>query len=115
MDTGTLIIAALAAGSIILIALGVAMSGNSGVTLERLERYASTAKPETGATGQGGVAELIAKSAALANLNKAVDKRDCGANLVRDLRAADLKLKPPEFLAIWLGAAIGTPVVMFLV
>ncbi|HEX2625326.1 MAG TPA: type II secretion system F family protein [Candidatus Limnocylindrales bacterium] len=110
----TLVIAALAAGAIILIALGIAMSGNSGVTLERLERYASTAKPE-GPAGQGGVAELIAKSAALANLNKAVEKRDFGANLLRDLGAADLKLKPSEYLAIWAGTAIGVPVVMFLV
>jgi tight adherence protein B len=114
MDTGTLIIAALAAGSIILIALGVAMAGNSGVTLERLERYASTAKPEARASGQGGVAELIAKSAALANLNKAVEKRDFGANLLRDLGAADLKLKPSEFISIWLGTTIGVPVAMYL-
>ena len=109
----TIVIAGLAALAIVLIALGIAMSGNSGVTLERLERYASTGKQE-GATGQGGVAELIAKSAALANLNKAVEKRDFGANLLRDLGAADLKLKPSEYIAIWMGATIGTPVVMFL-
>lgn len=116
MDTGTLVIAAAAAASIILIALGIAMSGSSGVTLERLERYASgDKKAEAGATGQGGVAELIAKSAALAQLNKAVEKRDFGANLLRDLGAADLKLKPSEYIGIWIGATIGTPVVMFLV
>src|SRR5690349_13882160 len=115
MDTGTLVIAALAAVSIILIALGISMAGNSGVTLERLERYASTAKPADGSGGQGGVAELIAKSAALANLNKAVEKRDFGANLLRDLGAADLKLKPSEYLGIWAGTTIGVPVVMYLV
>ncbi|HET7182871.1 MAG TPA: type II secretion system F family protein [Candidatus Limnocylindrales bacterium] len=111
----TLVIAALAAVAIILIALGIAMSSNSGVTLERLERYASTAKPEAGAAGQGGVADLIAKSAALAQLNKVVEKRDFGANLLRDLGAADLKLKPSEYLAIWGGVTIGVPAVMFLV
>src|SRR5262249_40944588 len=62
MDSGTLIIAALAAVSIVLIALGIAMSGSSGITLERLERYAASNKPTEGtSTGQGGVAELIAK------------------------------------------------------
>ncbi|HYI67009.1 MAG TPA: hypothetical protein VEW95_08815, partial [Candidatus Limnocylindrales bacterium] len=62
-----IIIAALAAGAIILIALGIALAGSGGVTLERLERYAAGSKTnEPGATGQGGVAELIAKSAALA-------------------------------------------------
>jgi tight adherence protein B len=111
----TLVIAALAAGSIILIALGVAMAGNSGVTLERLERYASTEKQNDGSTASGGVADLIAKSAALANLNKAVEKRDFGANLLRDLGAADLKLKPSEYIAIWMGLTLGTPVVLFLV
>jgi tight adherence protein B len=112
----TLVVAALAAGSIVLIALGIALSGSGGVTLERLERYAAGAKPEAAAgSGQGGVAELIAKSAALAQLNKVVEKRDFGANLLRDLGAADLKLKPSEYLGIWAGTTIGVPVVMYLV
>jgi tight adherence protein B len=115
MSSATLIIAALAAVSIIVIALGIAMSGSSGVTLERLERYAAGAKPADGAPGQGGVAELIAKSAALAQLNKVVEKRDFGANLLRDLGAADLKLKPSEYLGIWAGTTLGVPVVMYLV
>jgi tight adherence protein B len=114
MSSATLIIAALAAVSIIVIALGIAMSGSSGVTLERLERYAAGAKPADGTPGQGGVAELIAKSAALAQLNKVVEKRDFGANLLRDLGAADLKLKPSEYLGIRAGTTIGVPVVMFL-
>jgi tight adherence protein B len=112
----TLVVAVLAAGSIVLIALGIALSGSGGVTLERLERYAAGAKPEAaGGGGQGGVAELLAKSAALAQLNKVVEKRDFGANLLRDLGAADLKLKPSEYLGIWAGATIGVPVVMYLV
>jgi tight adherence protein B len=114
MDAGTLIIAALAAVSIILIAAGIALAGTGGVTLERLERYASGAKPDAGATGTGGVAELIQKSAALAQLNKVVEKRDFGANLLRDLGAADLKIKPSEWLGIWGGFTIGIPIVLFL-
>ncbi len=110
----TLVVAALAAGSIVLIALGIALSGSGGVTLERLERYAAGAKPD-GAAGGQGVSELIAKSAALAQLNKVVERRDFGANLLRDLGAADLKLKPSEYLGIWLGATIGLPVVLYLV
>src|SRR5512143_3872872 len=116
MDAGTLIIAALAAGAVILIALGIAMSGTSGITLERLERYAATSKPgDAAGAGQGGVAELIAKSAALAQLNKAVERRDFGTNLLRELGAADLKLKPSEYLAIWAGTTVGVPIVMFFV
>jgi len=109
-----IVIAALAAGAIVLIALGISLSGSGGVTLERLERYAAGAKPEA-AGGSGGVAELIQKSAALAQLNKVVEKRDFGANLLRDLGAADLKLKPSEYLGIWAGFTIGVPVVMYLI
>ena len=115
MDTTTLLIAGLAAGAIILIALGIAMAGSSGVTLERLERYAAGAKTADGSTDKQGLAELVQKSAALAQLNKVVEKRDFGANLLRDLGAADLKLKPSEYIAMWLGLTIGIPVVMFFI
>jgi tight adherence protein B len=115
MDTFTLVVAALAAGAIILIALGISMAGSGGVTLERLERYAAGQKEDSGKDGSAGVAELIQRSAALAQLNKVVEKRDFGANLLRDLGAADLKLKPSEFIAIWAGTALGVPIVMFLV
>ncbi|HEY8239596.1 MAG TPA: type II secretion system F family protein [Candidatus Limnocylindrales bacterium] len=114
MDFGTLTIAAAAAGAIILIALGISMSGSGGVTLERLERYASgDKKGDAAGSGSGGVAELIQKSAALAQLNRVVEKRDFGANILRDLGAADLKLKPSEYIAIWAGTTVGVPVVMF--
>jgi tight adherence protein B len=109
-----IIIAALAAGAIILIALGLALSGSGGVTLERLERYAATDKKE-GTGEKTGLADLVSRSAALAQLNKVVEKRDFGANLLRDLGAADLKLKPSEFIALWVGAIVGIPVVLFLI
>jgi tight adherence protein B len=79
---------------------GVRLAG-SGVSA-RLERYASarqSGKPE--ATAPGGIADLLAQSVALAQLNRVVEQRDFGANLARDIARADLKLKPSEFLAIW--------------
>ena len=109
-----LIIAALAAGAIILIALGIALAGSGGVTLERLERYAATDKKE-GAGEKAGLSDLVSRSAALAQLNKVVEKRDFGANLLRDLGAADLKLKPSEFIALWVAAIIGIPVLFFFI
>ncbi|MEO7667052.1 MAG: type II secretion system F family protein, partial [Dehalococcoidia bacterium] len=51
---------------------------------------------------------------ALASLNKAVEGRDFGANLARDIARADLKLKVSEYLAIRVATTIGTPVVFFL-
>jgi hypothetical protein len=100
VDPVTLAIAGAAALGIILIAVGVAGSGGSGIS-DRLERYA--AKPtdqqkKAAATGQGGVADMIASNQALNSLNRVVEQRDFGANLARDIARADLHLKPSEFL-----------------
>jgi tight adherence protein B len=107
----TLLIAGVAALAIFLIAIGIATSGGGSGVSARLERYASAregGKPTEG-SGQGGIAELLEKSVALAQLNRVVEQRDFGANLARDIARADLKLKPSEFLAIWAGSIIGVP------
>ena len=112
MDIMTLAVAGVAALAILLIAVGVASSGRSGIS-DRLERYAS-GKPEAKAssTGQGPISDLIAQSEALANLNRVVEQRDFGANLARDIARADLKLKPSEFLLIWAASTLGIPLFM---
>ena len=111
----TLIVAGIAALAILLIAVGVASSGGSGIS-DRLERYASGKQPDkkASATGQGPISDLIAQSQAIANFNKVVEGRDFGANLSRDIARADLKLKPTEFIFIWIGAVVGIPVGMFI-
>ncbi len=115
MDPVTIAVAAVAALAVILIAFGIASSGNSGIS-DRLERYASGRGEGAKAvsTGQGPISDLIAQSQALANLNKVVEGRDFGANLARELARADLRLKPSEFLFIWLGSIIGVPVLFFI-
>ncbi len=115
MDPLTIGVAGIAALAILTIAVGIANSGKSDVS-DRLERYAS-GKVDTkraGSTGQGPISDLIAQSAAMANLNKVVENRDFGANLSRELARADLKLKPSEYLFIWVGSTIGVPVAMFI-
>ena len=72
-------------------------------------------KKEGAGEGRAASRDLVAKSAALAQLNKVVEKRDFGANLLRDLGAADLKLKPSEYIAIWASAIVGLPVLFFLI
>jgi tight adherence protein B len=113
VEPTTLAVAGVAALAIILIAVGVATSGGSGIS-DRLERYAAKPKDQgkAAATGQGGVAELIAQSQALNSLNRVVEQRDFGANLARDIARADLKLKPSEFLLIWAATVVGIPIVM---
>jgi tight adherence protein B len=115
MDPMTLAIAGVAALAVLLIAIGVATSGGSGIS-DRLERYASTRPTEkkAGPSGQGPITDLIQQSAALANLNRVVEQRDFGANLSREIARADLKLKPSEYLMIWVGTTLGVPAAMFL-
>ena len=115
MEPMTLAVAGVAALAILLIAVGVASSGRSGIS-DRLERYASAqAQGEAPvSTGQGPISDLIAQSQALANLNRVVEGRDFGANLARDIARADLKLKPSEYLMIWGFSIIGVPVLMFI-
>ena len=109
MDNMALVVAGVAAAAIILIAIGVATSGGSGIS-DRLERYAAKPKAasKAAASGQGGVADLIAQSATLNSLNRVVEQRDFGANLARDIARADLKLKPSEFLMIWRHRSSGS-------
>jgi tight adherence protein B len=111
----TLAVAGVAALAILVIAVGVASSGSSGIS-DRLERYASAGggKKKGAGAGQGPISDLIAQSQALANLNKVVEGRDFGANLSREIARADLKLKPSEFLFIWAGSIIGVPVLMII-
>jgi tight adherence protein B len=111
-----LAVAGVAAVAIVVLAIGVAMSGRSGIS-DRLERYAS-ATPQQDAkasgSGQGGVADLLAQSQTIASLNRAVEGRDFWANTARDIARADLHLRPTEFLAIWAGSTVGVPIIMVL-
>lgn len=113
MNPTILAVAGVAALAIVVLAIGVAMSGRSGIS-DRLERYAAATPPQGSkdSANQGGVAELLAQSQALAALNKAVESRDFWANIARDIARADLHLKPTEYLAIWVGSTMGVPVVM---
>jgi len=112
MPVSPLLVAAIAAAAILLIAIGIATSGSSSGISARLERYASGRQEKPQSTGQGGVADLIAQSQALIQLNKVVEQRDFGANLQRELARADLKLKPSEYLFIWGGTIVAVPVIM---
>jgi tight adherence protein B len=116
MTVATLLIAAVAAVAIFLIFIGLAGGGGSGMA-QRLERYATAARRGDAPEAQGGggpITDFLASSAAMATLNKAVEQRDFGANLARELARADLKLKPSEYLAIWGGAIVGIPAFLFI-
>jgi len=107
----SLIVAIVAAGAVILIALGLATSGGGSGVSARLERYAS-GKPDPKAATGSGLADMLNQSVALANLNRVVEQRDFGANLARDIARADLKLKISEYFMIWIGTTLGVPAAM---
>src|SRR5450631_1430819 len=107
----SLIVAIVAAGAVILIALGLATSGGGSGVSARLERYAS-GKPDAKTAGSGGISDMINQSVALANLNRVVEQRDFGANLARDIARADLHLKISEYFMIWIGTTLGVPAAM---
>jgi tight adherence protein B len=115
MTIATLLVAAIAAVAIFLIFLGLAGGGGGGMA-QRLERYAAAARRGEPAERQssGPITDFLAQSAAMAQLNKAVEQRDFGANLARELARADLKLKPSEYLAMWAGCVFGVPAFLFI-
>jgi tight adherence protein B len=110
-DPMILLVAGVAALSILLIAVGIATSGRSGMSA-RLERYAAGQEEKKAAAPSASISDLLAQSQALSQLNKVVEQRDFGARLSRDIARADLRLKPSEFLIIWVAAIVGIPIVM---
>jgi tight adherence protein B len=109
----TIVVAAVAALAILVIAVGVASSGAGAGVSARLERYASGREEGKKTESAASLGDLISQSAAISQLNKAVEQRDFGANLARDLARADLKLKVSEYLLIWGAAIVGIPILMF--
>jgi tight adherence protein B len=95
-----ILIAGLAALAVIVIAIGISMSAGGGAVASRLERYASNRPEETGGDGGG-------ESAVVAGLSRVMERQDFAARLAVDLARADLKMKPAEFLLIWILTPFG--------
>jgi tight adherence protein B len=106
------IVALILAMGIMFVFIGLATSGRGSAISARLERY-TAGKPDLASAPTvqpgAGIGGALAQSVAMARLNKIVEQRDFGANLARDIARADLKLKPGEFIGIWLGAVVGVP------
>lgn len=114
MDPLTIGVAALAAFSVFLIFHSL-FGSRGGDVDARLERYASSApQPDKASRRQrGGIGSAIARSGAMSNLNKVVERRDWSSDMARELARADLVLKPSEFLAIRVGVLLAVPVLVF--
>jgi tight adherence protein B len=114
MEPTTIVIAGVAALAILLIAVGAASSGSGAAINARLERYAAGKDDSVRAGNQQNIGDMIAGSEALNTFNKAVEQRDFGANIARDLARADLRLKVSEYLMIWVASVVAVPAIFFL-
>lgn len=104
------LIAGVAAGAILLVTIGVAMSGGGGTVASRLEKYASA-----GGMDRTSGEPVEKESAVVAGLTRAIEGQDLAARLATDIARADLKLKPAEFLVIWALTPFAFVVVAFII
>jgi tight adherence protein B len=108
MGIAPFLIAGIAAAAVLVVAVGIAMSGGSGVSA-RLERYAS-GKPELEGDGEDGAGS---ESMVVAGLSRVIERQDLATRLAVDLARADLKMRPAEFLIIWAVTPIVAVAVSF--
>jgi tight adherence protein B len=107
----------MAAAAVLLLFFGL-FGGRRVSPTERIEQVAvaaTEARNRDGGVSKGKSirARLFSGRAAVA-ADRAVEQRDWGANMARELARADLQLRPSEYLAIRAGAIIGAPLVMYL-
>ena len=108
MELSPILIAGIAALAVVVIAIGISMSAGSNTVASRLERYAGEGAKEPSAP------EDRQESAVVAGLSRAMDRQGLSARLKTDLARADLKLKPAEFVMMWLASPFVFVFVAFL-
>jgi tight adherence protein B len=112
MELLPILVGALAAFAVLLIFMGLATRSDVSA---RLQRYAANAPTqEQDAKERQTLGGKLQESAAMASLNKVVERRDWAADMARDLARADLVLKPTEWLAVRAAALLGIPLFMIL-
>ena len=89
------IIAGIAALAVLIIAVGISMTGGGGAVASRLERYASAGGMDAEAP------EGERESALVTGLSRAIEGQDFSTRLSTELARADLKLRPAEYLIFW--------------
>lgn len=111
------LVALLAAAAVLLLFFGL-FGGRRVSPTERIEQVAvaaTEARTRDGNRAKGKTlrSRLFGGRAASA-ADRAVEQRDWGANMARELARADLQLRPSEYLAIRVAAVIGAPLVLYL-
>lgn len=110
MELLPLLVGALAALSVLIIFMALTSGSDVAARLQRYASTSATAQPE--AKEKHSLGEAIQGSAAMASLNRAVERRDWATNMARELARADLALKPTEWVAIRTAVLLAIPVGM---
>lgn len=93
------LIAGLAAGAVLVLAVGIAMSGGSGGVAARLERYARASSAGPADSDDGDRDSVV-----IAGLSRVIEAQDLATRLSTEIARADLKLRPAEFLFAWIAS-----------
>ena len=111
------LVALLAAAAVLLLVFGL-FGGRRVSPTERIEQVAvaaaDAADPDGATRSRGTLRSRLFGGRAAANVDRAVEGRDWGSDMARELARADLQLRPSEYLAMRAGAVIGAPVITFL-
>jgi tight adherence protein B len=93
--------------AVILLIIGIAMSVGSSNRMvdDRLNKYLEEEKPKDAKQQKAVLTEWV---------NKRVEKSTFGERIARNLARADLKLKPGEYIALYVIAIIGMGLIAFL-
>ena len=110
------IVAAVAAAAILLIFIGLTAGRGVGRLIApralRLGGRKEDARRRRRATARSATSWPTAPR--WRRSTSAIEERDFGANLARELARADLKLKVSEYIMFWVGCTLGVPAIMFL-
>jgi tight adherence protein B len=93
------LVAGLAALAVLVVAVGIAMSGGSGGVAARLERYARSSSAATPSEDDPDRDSMV-----IAGLSRVIEGQDLSTRLSTEIARADLKLRPAEFLFAWIAS-----------
>jgi tight adherence protein B len=106
----------MAAAAVLLLFFGL-FGGRRESPTDRIEQVAvaaTEARKGDDGSGRNSLRKRLFGGRAATAADRAVQGRDWGANMARELARADLQLRPSEYLAIRTGAVVGAPLVVFL-
>jgi tight adherence protein B len=115
MQPEAILVGALAAAGVLLVMFAIAQALMAGDIETRVERYASRrpGDPEP-RNDPFDLSTAVSASRAFASVDRAIERRNFGANLAREIARADLRLKVGEFLLISAAIALAVPAIMLL-